>query len=126
MARKCILCGKEYVYCKSCKKDAKLATWHTLFDTENCRDISKTLTDYNFNRMAKEEAREALSKCDLTIELNEHYRGEIDAIMAKPKRGARAKMNILDEAMPESMAEVVKEIIEEEAVEEPVEVVELE
>lgn len=109
MARKCILCSKEYTYCKSCKKDAKLATWHTLFDTENCRDISKTLTDYNFNRITKEEAREALSKCDLTVELNDHYRSEIDAIMVKPKRGTRAKMPVLDEAIPEEVKEEIAE-----------------
>ena len=122
MARKCILCGKEYNYCKSCKKDFKLEPWHTLYDTENCKDISKALTDYNFKRITKYEACEILSKCDLTVELNEHYRGEIDEIMAKPRRGARAKMNIIvDEFMPLE-PEVIEEVIKE-AAEEPVEVV---
>ena len=125
MARKCILCGKEYNYCKSCKDDFKREPWHTLYDTENCKDISKALTDYNFKRITKYEAVELLAKCDLTVELNDHYRNEIDEIMAKPKRGARAKMNIVIDEFMHVEHEAVEEVLEE-AVEEPVEVVVIE
>lgn len=109
MARKCILCGSEYSYCKSCAKDSKKATWHTLYDTENCKNISKALTDYNFKKITKEEAKDMLSQCDLTIKLNDHYRSEIETIMAKPKRGMRAKVLIADEIMPEEIKEEVQE-----------------
>ena len=123
MARKCILCGKEYSYCKSCAKDAKKELWHTLYDVENCRNISQALTDYNFKRIDKNTARELLSMCDLSIELNDHYRGEINEIMSKPKRGMRAKVMIVDEAIQE---EAVVEEVKEEAKEEPIGVVETE
>ena len=55
MARKCILCGKEYAYCPSCPKDAKKESWYTIFDNENCKNISKALTDYNLNKISKVE-----------------------------------------------------------------------
>ena len=51
MARKCILCGKEYEYCPSCPKDAKKETWYAIYDSENCKDISKALTDYNLKKI---------------------------------------------------------------------------
>ena len=91
MARKCILCGKEYEYCPSCPKDAKKETWYAIYDSENCKDISKALTDYNLKKITKEEARESLSKCDLSIQLNDHYRNEINAIMVKPKKVSKPK-----------------------------------
>ncbi len=99
MARKCILCGNEYTYCPSCPKDAKKESWYAIFDNENCKNISKTLTDYNLNKISKVEARHALLECDLSIKLNDHYRNEINAIIEKPKHGKRAELKILDEAM---------------------------
>ena len=121
MARKCILCAKEYTYCKSCPKDAKKEAWHTLYDTENCKNISKVLTDYNFKQIDKEEARDLLSQCDLSIELNDHYRGEINEIMTKPKRGMRAKVMVIDEVLPEPelIEQIIEEIKEEAKEEEP-------
>ena len=110
MARKCILCGKEYEYCPSCPKDAKKETWYAIYDSENCKDISKALTDYNLKKITKEEACEALSRCDLSIDLNDHYRNEINAIMEKPKpkRGMRTKAQIFDELAVEPVLEEIK------------------
>lgn len=121
MARKCILCGKEYKYCKNCQSDYKKELWHSLYDTENCKDISKTLTDYKFDRITKDEAREILSKCDLTIDCHDNYRNEINAIMTKPKRGTRAKAMVIDEIIqePELVEQVIEEIKEEAKEEEP-------
>ena len=128
MARKCILCGSEYKYCPSCKKDAKKEPWHKLYDNANCRNISKALTDYNLGKITKEDARETLSKCDLSIKLNDHYRSEINAIMAKPKKMARPKVEveIVEEAPvvieEQPVIEAVQPIVEE-AKEEPIGVV---
>lgn len=126
MSRQCLLCKQEYKYCKSCRSDAKKEPWHVLYCSENCKNISKTLTDYNLKHITKEEARELLSTCDLSIELSEHYRNEINEIMAKPKRGFRAKAQIIEEAIPEEVAPEITEVLEqirEEATEEPIEVV---
>lgn len=85
MARKCILCGTEYDYCPSCPKDKSKAPWHKLYHSENCRNIFNALNDFNFKLISKDEAKERLSSCDLSIELNDHYRGEISEIMAEPE-----------------------------------------
>lgn len=123
MARKCILCAKEYTYCKSCPKDAKKESWHALYDTENCRNISKALTDYNFKLISRDEARVLLSECDLTIKLNDHYRNKINEIMAKPKRTSKAKAAVIEEIVVEEMP---VEEVKEEVQEEPIVVVETE
>ena len=109
MARKCILCGKEYEYCPSCRKDAKKETWYAIYDSENCKNISKALTDYNLKRITKEEANETLSTCDLSIKLNDHYRSEIEEIMTKPKRGLRVKAGVIEEDIFEDVKKEVQE-----------------
>ena len=115
MARKCILCGESYKYCPSCPKDAKKETWYALFDNENCKNISKALTDYNLHKISKDEARSALLACDLSIQLNDHYRNEINEIIAEPKP-KRSKRKPIDEAVAiaptpvdETTCEVVKQ-----------------
>lgn len=115
MARKCILCGKEYTYCPSCPKDAKKESWYAIFDNENCKNISKTLTDYNLNKISKVEARNALLACDLSIKLNDHYRNEINAIIERPKRNKRIEIKPVDEIIIEPVAnEPVHEVVLEE------------
>lgn len=109
MARKCLVCGNEYIYCRSCPKDARKETWYALYDNENCKNISQALTDYNFNKITKEEVKELLSKCDLSINLKEYYRNTLNVVMAKPKRGMRAKALVVDEVMPVEIKEEVQE-----------------
>ena len=120
--RKCTLCGSKYEYCPNCSKDRSKPMWYKLFDGENCHNIFNALNDYKFKLISKEEAQERLAQCDLNITLNDYYRGELEAIMAKPKRGSRVKMPIVDEVIPEEVISEVVEIIEthiEEANEEP-------
>lgn len=130
MAKKtCILCHKEYKYCSTCRKDAKQEIWRMLYDTENCKNISKALTDYNLGKIAKEEVRECLSQCDLTIELPENYRNEINSLMAKPRRASKPKVEVVEEQpVVVEEAPVVEEQppVAEEAQEEPIEVVVIE
>lgn len=118
MARKCIVCGNEYNYCRSCPKDAKKATWYALYDNENCKNISQALTDYNFNKVTKEEAKDILSNCDLSINLAEYYRNTLDVVMAKPKR-SKAKQIVIEEPIIEEeivpMVEEIKEEVQEES-----------
>lgn len=111
MARKCILCGKEYKYCPSCPKDAKKESWYAIFDNENCKNISKALTDYNLNMISKIEARNALLACDLSINLNDHYRNEINVIIERPKRGKRVEIKPIDDVIDVEQ-EIVDQVIE--------------
>ena len=109
MARKCIVCGSEYNYCRSCPKDAKKETWYALYDDENCKNISQALTDYNFNKITKEEAKDMLLNCNLSIDLKDYYRKTLDVVMAKPKRTPKAKSVIVEEITVEEFKEEVQE-----------------
>lgn len=125
MARTCIVCGKEYRYCKSCTKHAKKETWHVLYDSKNCKNISQILTDYDLNRISKEEAKDALSKCDLSIKLQEYYNNILNVVMAKPKRITRPKVEVEEQPVAveeQSAIEKIQPIVEE-AKEEPIGVV---
>lgn len=119
MARKCILCGKDYKYCPSCPKDAKKETWYAIYDSENCKNISKALTDYNLNKIFKDEARKVLSACDLSIQLDDIYRNEINEIIAesepvvevKPKRNKRKSIDEVVAVEPTSVDETTSEVV---------------
>ena len=117
MARKCIVCGSSYSYCRTCPKDAQKETWYALYDNENCKNISQALTDYNFNKITKEDAKDILSKCDLSINLMDYYRNTLDVVMAKPKRTPKVKVVDVEEIIVEQEEPI--EEIKEEAKEEP-------
>lgn len=109
--RNCVLCGREYNYCPNCAKDRSKPTWHKLFDNENCKDIFNILNDYTFELSTKEEAKELLSKCDIAIELNDHYRNEINAIMAEPKKTKQVKkVEEVEEVKEEPKVEIEPEV----------------
>ena len=69
-ARECIVCGKEYEYCNSCKSHLGLPTWMALYHDENCRSIMNIATEYIAGNMTKADAKAELDKCDLTNKKN--------------------------------------------------------
>lgn len=62
--RICLTCGKAYSYCPNCTEDELKPTWMALYDTENCREIFNTLTEYNAGLITAKVADERISKCD--------------------------------------------------------------
>ena len=112
---KCVLCKTEYEYCSGCRKHRLEPIWKKLYCSENCKNIFTALNDYSFKKATKEETKELLSKCDLSLDLNDYYRGEIEEIMSKPKRGFRQKANIIDEVIDVELVEETKECLEEES-----------
>ena len=63
--RKCHVCGKPYQYCPSCSSDINKPLWMIMFDTEECKTIFYTLTEYFYGRKAKEEVRQDLAGIEL-------------------------------------------------------------
>ena len=114
MSKKCILCGKQYEYCPSCPKDKYKETWYMLYDSENCRNISRALTDYNLKKISKEEAQSLLRKCDLSKvdELEEHYRKEINAIMTEPEAPAVEPEPVIKQRRHKKEEEIVNDLAE--------------
>lgn len=64
--RECKVCGTKYEYCPTCSQDKYKPAWMALFHEENCMKIWDICTRFNMELMSKEEAKEALLKCDLS------------------------------------------------------------
>ena len=63
----CAICGRMYKRCRSCEENRKTwAAWKQFVDSREHFQIFVTLRSYNVGTSTKEEAAEALSKCDLS------------------------------------------------------------
>lgn len=71
--RICKVCGLEYYFCPACSatRANPQPKWKINYCSENCKTISSTAIKYNCNDITKEEAKEILSKCDLS-KINEY------------------------------------------------------
>lgn len=85
--RICLTCSKTYEYCGSCPSSLNLPVWKNLFDTENCKIIFETASDYAQKVITKELAKEKLSKCDLscTNNLKEQIKELVTEIVMEEK-----------------------------------------
>ena len=117
--RQCLSCGTKFSYCPDCSKvDALKPTWASQFCTEPCATLWTTLTKFGMNRLTKAEAKEIISSLDLKpidayVACVQRDYAKVFEAEKKSKRGKRAEMKIIDEA-----------IIEPVVIEQPVEVVE--
>ena len=115
--RECYLCGENYNYCPTCSQDKMKPSWMTEFHSENCKNIFDICTRFNMKLMSKSEAKDALSICDLSNQ--ESFKSyvkrdilEIFKVDEEPKkRGKRAEIKIIDEAM-DIEPSVVESILE--------------
>ena len=64
--RKCLCCGASYSYCNNCYDFRNYPLWMNSFHDENCKNIFETCTNYNFKLITTEQAKKALSNCDLS------------------------------------------------------------
>ena len=64
--RECKVCGQKYKYCPTCSQDKNKPSWMALLHEENCMKIWDICTRFNMELMSKEEAKEAILKCDLS------------------------------------------------------------
>lgn len=82
--RTCLICGKEYEYCASCRGIQAADYWKLAWCSENCKEISNILGDVAANQLSINEARTKLGKCDLT---------KIGTFVAKPKANINNILN---------------------------------
>lgn len=86
--RKCLCCGASYSYCNNCYDFRNYPLWMNSFHDENCKNIFETCTDYNFKLITKEQAKEALSKYDLSNRANFSacVKRDLNTILAENKQ----------------------------------------
>lgn len=91
--RECYLCGETYNYCPTCSQDKVKPTWMVEFHNENCKTIFDICTRFNMKLLTKDEAKEALSKCDLSNKANfkDYAQKDIANIFAEDKKAAVEK-----------------------------------
>ena len=103
--KKCLACGTVYTFCPDCFSADRLApAWRAEFCSSECKDLWSTATKFNMNKLTKAEAKAIISA--LTLKPADQYvaciQRDLKNIMAeepKPRRGKRALMPIIDEAV---------------------------
>jgi len=118
--RSCYLCGESYQYCPTCSQDRTKPAWMAEFHSENCKNIFDICTRFNMKMFTKDEAKEAIEKCDLSNKLN--FRPSVQNTLSnllkvdetllespKPKRGKRIEAKPVDE-----FADIIHEVVEKE------------
>lgn len=80
----CIICGKYYHYCPSCRQDNDKPTWYNIFDGENCKNIYDIVTSYRDELIDEKKANEEMSKCDINNlkDFNPSFKKYVDKILA--------------------------------------------
>lgn len=91
--RICLTCGKPYEYCGSCPSSLNLPVWKNIFDTENCKTVFETVSDYAQNAITKESAKVKLSKCDVSGVFKNNIKKLIDDINEKDVKNIEIKEN---------------------------------
>lgn len=129
--RKCLCDGTLYTYCPDCNGADRLKpTWYSEFCCETCKDLWDTAVKFNMGAYTKAEAKAIISA--LELKPAEQYvaciQRDLKNIMheepkaePKPKRGKRAAMTIIDEAIKPEIKEEIKlpePVVESTAIEE--------
>lgn len=107
----CIICGKDYHLCIACERNkSNWKPWKALTDTENCYEIYKVLNDYGFNKISKEEARNLLSKLDLSNvdTFKESVKTKIKEIMKTKRASIKLKQR--------EVVEVQEDVVQKESI----------
>ena len=106
--RTCMVCKMQYYHCYSCPSDLQNPSWKSIFDNENCKDIFNILSRHGQGKITDEEAKELLSKCDLTKKdtFAENIKNHINQIF-----GVEIVNEIKEEKIEKEVVEpVVKEV----------------
>ena len=110
----CILCGNKYTYCNGCSEFDHLPYWMICYCSKNCKDIFDTLSAYNMNQITKGEAKNTLSKCDLS---NKHSFKEstlncVNSIMEETIVEKSIKEDLKHQPVTEKVEEVIIPVVE--------------
>ena len=84
--RICLTCGNSYEYCTSCPTSLNLPVWKNIFDTENCKNVFETVSDYAQKAITKDVAKEKLYKCDISNKYKDNIQKYLDDIMVETNK----------------------------------------
>lgn len=79
----CVICGKQYKACLSCKDQIRLKPWRSITDTIDCYKIFLAITQYNNGYISKDEAKKQLEAIKFDEkDLSESVRNIVKEIMS--------------------------------------------
>ena len=81
--RKCLICGKDYVYCPQCHKGNPDETWKYNYDDKKCLNIFDVLSAYAFGHIDQKTAKSRLNALNIKgMKFTEYIQPQIDGIMS--------------------------------------------
>ena len=79
----CVICGKPYRPCLSCKKLKEIRPWRSITDTACCYKNFLTVSEFNNQNITKEEAKQRLESLSFDQDnLRESVRNKVAEIMS--------------------------------------------
>lgn len=83
--RTCCVCYKKYSFCLCNPDDRLKPTWYFAYCSKNCHDIYDVTSKYENGHISANEAKELLSKLDLSKKDNfgTSYKNAISKIMSE-------------------------------------------
>lgn len=90
---KCVVCGKDYYLCMSCKDKIKLRPYRVLTDTSEHYKIFQIIKAYNEGIYNKKDAQKALSNIDVSDKDTyiESVRKTLDKILTDDKNTTKVE-----------------------------------
>ena len=83
----CIVCGKKYKTCLSCRNEVALKPWRSVADKIECYEIFLILSQYNNGYLNKDEAKKRLERIKYDEkDLRQSVRNIIREIMSSAKK----------------------------------------
>ena len=70
-----------------------LPVWKNLFDTDNCKTVFETVSDYAQKAITKESAKTRLSKCDVSGVFKSNIQKLVDEINKEDVKTTETKEN---------------------------------
>ena len=106
----CLICGKEYYVCLSCRDSMKISPWKTYTDTSEHYKIFQIVKGFHNGVYNKEEAKSKLNKVDLS-DLN-NYRQKIKDVIKDILEEDKPIIEKIEESVDIATVEETEEVIE--------------
>ena len=91
----CIVCGKNYKACLSCKDQDVIKPWRNIVDTSTCYKIFLILSQYSNKRITKEEAQKQLSEVHYNVnDFKKSVQDKITEIMSTSVSTKKAAVKV--------------------------------
>lgn len=88
--RICVVCGKQYRYCRRCKEFEHLPTWMFSYCSEQCKETYMTLNKFEFGHIDAKTAIEELNSNKVKV-ANEELLKSVTKIKKEVSKSKKAK-----------------------------------